>query len=336
MKYLWAVPVVVLIGAGVLTLILADSDDKDQPESLVNVSSPTSQVQDHSDSPFAVREGDGDASENSDELASSRQDAVPANEIPVQANPDVNVDVTALQPPLSEEELGLLVQHLKDNPALLQQLMDEFRQETNPERKQWLAGVLGEVGDEQVTLLASELIFSGDAASRSLGMSLLQDIQPGNAQARDIVSSMLATEIEPDVLVDALTALARPGDVDAQSRANLSDQVAWLTTHQDDTVRGISLDILSRWSDDARYTDVLLAGMDDASERVRTAAAYALVSHEDQSAAVVDRLFATVASADETTGVKRAAIRALNSMALTSAQQAELEVLEGRLNTVRR
>ena len=214
--------------------------------------------------------------------------------------------------------------------------MDEFRQETDPARKQWLASVLGEVGDEQVTLLASELIFSGDVASRSLGMSLLQDIQPGNAQARDIVSSMLATEVEPDVLVDALTALARPGDVDNQSRAYLSDQVAWLTTHQDDTVRGISLDILSRWSDDARYTDVLLAGMDDTSERVRTAAAYALVRHEDQSPAVVARLFATLAAADETTRVKRAAVLALKSMPLTPAQQAELQILEKQLNTVQR
>lgn len=333
MKYFLSVLIVVVIGAGVLTLLVTDSEMQDQPAVSVDMSSAQLPSEAESNSPFALSEGKFIEGENEGESTLS-EDASSANDAALQA--DSQVDVSALQPPLSEQELGLLVQQLKDYPALLQQLMDEFRQETDPDRKLWLADVLGEVGDEQVTLLASELIFSGDVASRSLGMSLLQDIQPGNEQARDIVSGMLATEIEPDVLVDALTALAKPGDVDTQSRANLSDQVAWLTTHQDDTVRGISLDILSRWSNDSQYTDVLLAGMDDASERVRTAAAYALVKHEDQSPVVVERLFATLTTAGETAGVKRAAILALRSMPLTSAQQVELQVLERQLNRVRR
>ena len=334
MKYLWTVLIALSIGAGLLILMLAGTEDGERPVVSSDVSSPQIATQTDADSPFAI--SGGSTAEGGAELALSSQDPVPGSEALAQTDADISVNVTALQPPFSEDALGELVQQLKDNPALLQQLMDEFRQEIDPARKRWLADVLGEVGDEQVTLLASELIFSGDADSRSLGLNLLQDIQPGNAQARDIVSSMLATEVEPAVLVDTLTALARPGDVDDQSRANLADQVAWLTTHQDDTVRGISLDILSRWSNDARYTDVLLTGMDDPSERVRSAAAYALVNHEDKSPAVVERLFTTVATEDETSGVKRAAILALNSMPLTPDQQAELQILEKRLNTVRR
>lgn len=334
MKLAWLTLIVLLIGAGVLKLTLTDSESRNQPASAVTMPSPETAAAAEADSPFALSEVDVSESENQRVGASPRQAAQLSDEQPLQA--DWRVDVTAMRPPLSEQELGQLVRQLKNNPEFLQQLMDEFRQEIDAERKRWLASVLGEVGDEQVTLLASELIFSGDAASRSLGMNLLQDIQPGNAEAREIVSGMLTTEIEPVVLVDALTALAKPGDVDAQSRAHLSDQVAWLTTHQDDTVRGISLDILSRWSNDARYTDVLLAGMDDTSEQVRTAAAYALVSHEDQSPVVIDRLFATLAVTEETTRVKRATILALKSMPLTPTQQVELQAIERQLNTVRR
>lgn len=237
---------------------------------------------------------------------------------------------------LSEHELGVLVEQLEGNPALLAQLMDEFRQELDPERKVRLAMVLGEVGGEQVTLLASELIFSGDSDARVLGMDLLQDIQPGNTQARNIASDMLATEVEPKTLVDAMTALSIPGEVDPASRLFLSDQLALLATHEDESVRSISLDILSRWSDDGRYTGVLLSGLDDASEYVRASAAYALAEHEDQSLAVVSRLFATVRASTETTQVKRAAILALRSMPLTPDQRNELTLLERRLNTIAR
>lgn len=246
----------------------------------------------------------------------------------------ISDDIPSWDASLSEDELGLLVARLKNDPALLAQLMDEFRQELDPDRKKRLAMVLGEVGGEQVTLLASELIFSGDSDARSLGMDLLQDIQPGNAQARNIASNMLATEVDPDTLVDAMTALASPGEVDASSRAYLSDQLALLATHEDESVRSISLDILSRWSDDGRYTDVLVSGLNDSSEYVRASAAYALVSHEDQSPDVVDRLFSTLRASVETAHVKRAVILALRSMPLTAAQDSELVSLERRLNTV--
>jgi len=241
--------------------------------------------------------------------------------------------ITAWDSPLSDADLASLVARLKADPVLFLQLVDEFRQETDPARKKQLASVLGEVGGEQVTLLASELIFSGDSAARTLGMDLLQDVQPGNAQARDIVSGMLATEVDADVLVESLTALSLPGDVDSDSRAYLSDQIAWLTTHTDDGVRSISLDLLSRWSEDGRYTNTLLSGLDDDSEYVRTSAAYALAGHEDSSQAVIEGLLRSLRNASETTRVKRAAIQALRSMPLSPDQRLEVDALERVLNT---
>lgn len=303
--------------------------DQETFEDSPDLSSIDKDLSSSNDSPFAVQ---------------GREVTTPISNVAIEnadaANSDtseeagISGDIPSWDASLSEDELGLLVARLKNDPALLAQLMDEFRQELDPDRKKRLAMVLGEVGGEQVTLLASELIFSGDSDARSLGMDLLQDIQPGNAQARNIASNMLATEVDPDTLVDAMTALASPGEVDVSSRAYLSDQLALLATHEDESVRSISLDILSRWSDDGRYTDVLVSGLDDSSEYVRASAAYALVSHENQSLDVVDRLFSTLRASLETTHVKRAVILALRSMPLTAAQNSELVMLERKLDTV--
>ena len=109
MKYLWAVLIVLLTGAAVLKVMLADPENRDQPVASDDMSSPSVPSDADSDSPFAISEGNGDASENGDAPAFSSADAVPGNELPVQAEPPGNVDVTALQPPLSEDELGRLV-----------------------------------------------------------------------------------------------------------------------------------------------------------------------------------------------------------------------------------
>lgn len=247
------------------------------------------------------------------------------------------VDVTALGlQSLTEAEMQSLVNRLGADPQLLGALIDEMRQEADPERRKLLAQILGEVGGDSVILLASEFIFSGDTSSRELGLDLLQMVQPGNPQAREIVAGMLATEVEPQMLVNTLTTLAVPGDVDAQSRAYLSDQVAWLTEHQDPSVRSVSLDILSRWTANPQYTPVLLDGLDDESEHVRTSAAYALVSHEDKSPQVIDRLFSVIDDTSESKQVRRAAILALRNMPLSEEQQLIVNSTERDLNTVTR
>lgn len=283
-----------------------------------------------SDSPFAVGQSDSRAATAAEQLE------LALNTPP---RPPSLTQLPSSQPlvwdsSLNDEQLRSLANDLQANEASLQQFIDDFRQETDPALKKLRANVLGDVGGEQATLVASELIFSGDSASRTLGMGLLQQIQPGNAAARDIVSGMLATEVDPPVLVEALNALASPGQVDTQSRAYLSDQVAWLTTHQDDRVRSISLDILSRWSNDGQHTDALLAGLDDASEYVRAAAAYALVSHEEKTPVVIERLLRTLNNEQEPKAVKNAAILALRAMPLSTAQAAEIDQLERQLNIV--
>ena len=284
-------------------------------------------------SPFAVRV---DENESAHSQGSSQNNEInDTSDSAGIADAGIPQPLQSLDQQLDEANFMRWVEQLRLDPALLNSLIDQFRQETDPFRKQQIADLLGTIGGEQITQLASELVSSGDAESRTLGMSLLQDVQPGNAQARDMVSAMLSTEQETPMLIDALTALASPGEVDDSSRQHLADQVALLTSHQDDGVRSISLDVLSRWSQDSQYTDILMAGLDDESQYVRASAAYALVGREnDSSSTLIDRLFSVASDPDEVKRVKRAALQALRSMSLTEAQREQASSLEQQLNTV--
>ena len=285
-----------------------------------------------SESPFAVAAENVTSEPQSVVPLAHDESADPATGVEL---PFVDVSQIA-QGPMSDTDFEAMVARLQADPALLQQLIDEFRQEQDPERLALLARLLGETGGEAVTQIASELIFSGNEASRELGLQLLRQVQPGNAQARDIASGLLATEVEPGVLVSTLTALASPGTVDADSRALLSDQVALLASHTDAGVRGISLDILSRWSTDGRDTPVLINGLQDPEPRVRESAAYALVGHEDSSDAVVESLFSVARDPDEPKPTRSAAFMALSSLSLSDAQSQELQIVKRELSIVRR
>ena len=246
-------------------------------------------------------------------------------------------DVTSLaRSAMSDADFLELAQAMRSDPNLLLQLIDEFRQETDPQRRAAISRLLGEVGGDSVTLAASELIYSGDAESRSLGLELLQQIQPGNAEARNIVSTLLATEVEPDVLVDTLTTLSKPGTVDDNSRQILSDQVAFLADHEDASVRSISLNILSRWSKDGQYTEVIRNGLTDQASVVRESAAYALVGHDNVSQTLIDSLLSVAVDSTEDKRARGGAILALKGMPIDDAVRAQVVAAELEVNRIRR
>lgn len=247
------------------------------------------------------------------------------------------IDVSQIgRSPINDADFDALVAHLRADPDLLRRLIDEFRQEQDAGRSQQLMKLLGYAGGAEVTLLAGELIYSGNAQSRQLGLQMLQRAQPGSADVQQIAGELLATEVAPEVLVDTLAMLARPGAVASEQRSLVADQVAVMASHPDAGVRGVSLDILSRLSTDGRDTGVLLAGLTDSDPRVRESAAYALVGHEERSTAVTNPLWQLARDTQESRSVRSAAIMALNSLALPDDQSRELKAIERELNTVKR
>lgn len=244
------------------------------------------------------------------------------------------VDLASLgREPLSDDDFERLAARLARDPALLQALVDEARSETDPVRLERLLRLLGDVDDPAVAALAAELVYSGDATSRELGLDLLKRVRPGDADAQAVVSGLLSTETEGRVLVPALTALARPGNTPPSGRAALAGQVALLTEHADPAVRRTSVDILSRWSDDGTWTPQLVSALSDTDAGVRRAAAFAFVGYPDESEPVRRGLFdvADDASADE--GTRRGALLALTRMALGDDERARADTIERRLDT---
>ncbi len=262
--------------------------------------------------------------------------ARPADEEPVaqlqEQLPPVDVREIAQQP-LTDDEFESLVERLRSDPALLAALIDESRSQVDPERLTWLLRLLGDVDDPAVVALATEFVYSGDPAQRRLGLDLMKRVRPGDPDVLASVSDLLSTEVDGQVLVPALTALARPGDVDDSTRASLVSQVAILADHADPSVRRGSLTILSRWSNDSSYTPQLLAGLDDVDESVRKAAAFAFVGHEDASAHVRYRLMTTADDNLRSEATRRGAILALKRMPLEPDERARVMAIERALDS---
>ena len=247
---------------------------------------------------------------------------------------DDPVDLLALgREPIGDDEFERLAARLARDPALLQGLVDEIRSETDPERLERLLFLLGEVDDPAVAALAAELVYSGDPALSALGLDLLKRVRPGDPDAQAVVSGLLATETEARLLVPTLTALARPGATPAAERAALAGQVALLTDHPDPAVRRSSLDILSRWSDDATHTSRLVAGLGDEDPSVRRAAAFAFVGFPDQGEEVRRELFAVADDRGNDEGTRRGALLALKRMELGEGERDRVASIQRRLDT---
>jgi len=247
------------------------------------------------------------------------------------------IDIPAIaREGLSDDEFEALVERLRADPELLAALIDEARSETDPERLEWLLRVLGDVDDPAVVALATEYVYSGDPALQKLGLDLMKRVRPGDPDVLASVSGLLSSEVDGQVLVPALTALARPGDVDDGTRASLVGQVAILVDHTDASVRRTSLTILSRWSNDGTYTPQLLSGLDDTDQTVRRAAAYALVGHEDASPQVQARLTRLASDGNGDQRARRGAILALKRMELSAEDREQVLAIERRMNTRKR
>lgn len=231
-----------------------------------------------------------------------------------------SVDVTSLGwTALDDDTFEALAARLAEDSALMAALVDEFRSERDPERLARLAVLLGEAGGPEATALAAELAYSADDELRVVGLDLLRRVQPGNAEARDIVSGMLANGTDRDTLVPVLQTLTRPGVVPVDERTRLAGQVALLSTHEDPGVRRLGLGVLSRWSEGSENVELMRGGLADPYPGVREAAAHALVGRPDPDGSIAGELFAVADDTAEEERVRRAALLALKNLPLGTA-----------------
>lgn len=222
---------------------------------------------------------------------------------------------------LRDDEFEAVAALLAADPSFAELLVEEARAETDPERLDVLARMIGEADDDVVVEFAAEFVYSGDRQSRILGLGLLKRVEGGNPEALAIVSGVLVNDTEPDYLVPALTALARPAVTERESHAGLVEQVAFLANHTDASVRRTSIDILGRWTDDTTYTALLVSGLADEDQWVRRASAFALIDHGDNDPVAVEGLLQVAMDEVNERSTRRGALRALEGLGLSPEQQ---------------
>ncbi len=227
--------------------------------------------------------------------------------------------------PLNDDEFQSMSNRLRNDPALLQEVMDELRTETDETRAKRLKLLLADVANPELVPLAQEMLYSGSQQSELLALDLLRRIQDENPQARSIALDVLSSSSDDAVLVSAMNVFATPVPTDANEVQLIVNQMNALVDHDSPSVRRAGVSILARWGDSDSIAPVLVRGMSDVDADVRKSSAYALSKSGANSEDAKLALLSMAESADESVSGRLAAAQALTKMQLDLQSSERLE-----------
>ena len=237
---------------------------------------------------------------------------------------------------VSDEEFLALVVRLRNDPLLLNDLLNELRAETDPERIKRLTAILGETATADVLPVAEELVYSADESTRKTGLALLNRIARNNPEAYDIANSILGSEADPQVLVSTINVMATPSNASAETKATAIAQIIPLAEHESAAVRRHSVSVLPRLTNDESLAPILYNALSDVDTNVREAAAYAFASYPFQPPEAVERLLELAENPDEAKGVRRAAMLALQNLAPSDEVSARVSAARNQMRNATR
>ncbi len=249
------------------------------------------------------------------------------------------LDITSVGlAPLSDEEYSKVQAQLKQSEALLDQLLEEFRYNTNPQRARQLAALLSQHNLTKVVDVAAELAYSGDPVSQKMGLDLLSRLQPDNSRARDIAIELLSTEDNPSLLVSTMNVLATPArSATPDQRSALLDNTTLLATHNNEQVRSHSVALIGRWNqNDGVMT--LENALSDNSPQVRARAVSALFGLDNPNTNIINSLLLIAENSSEEKTTRQSALQTLRDMPLADADRqryrlAQVSVRTRKLNS---
>lgn len=236
---------------------------------------------------------------------------------------------------ISEEDYLELVDRLRKDPALLADVLNELRAETDPDRIKRLTIMLGATGSADVLPVAEELVYSSNSLSRETGLDLLSRVAPQNPEAYDIANSILGSEADADILVSTMNVLARPKNAAPETKATAISQIMPLANHESAAVRRQSVSLLVRLTNDETLSPVLQSALSDPDASVRKAAAYAYASYPYQTAEAVQRLMDIVEDSSEESGVRKGAILAVSKMSPDAQTTERIEAAKKQMRKSR-
>lgn len=219
---------------------------------------------------------------------------------------------------------------LRQDPAKLSAVLQEFAAEIDATRLSQLRLLLGQLDDPSLVNVAESMLFSGNAESSYEALKLLRDIGSKVPAAQEVGVNVLSSTQDPQLLVGATNILNSSGSADADTRERVVTSLSSLVQHPDATVRRASYSTLARWSKDPSNTPILLQGLNDSDPNVRKSTAYGLVGYRHADASVINALLNTAENTSETRRARSGAMLALKGMSLDNSQAARLEAVQAQ------
>jgi len=232
---------------------------------------------------------------------------------------------------LNDANLNEYANTLRNDPAKLSAVLDEFSAEADSERLARLRLVLGQLDDASMVSVAESMVFSGNPDSSQEALRLLRDIGPDVPAAQDVGVNLLTSTQDPKILVSATNILTSSASADAQTTQRVVSSLTSLVQHPDATVRRASYSTLARWSNDPADTPTLLQGLEDTDPAVRRSTAYGFVGYANADDSVISALLNTAEDQLENLRVRKGAIRALKGMPLDDSQAARMQAAQSQL-----
>jgi len=224
----------------------------------------------------------------------------------------------------SDEQFLAMQQELRENPALLDALLNEIRYESDPARLKRLTHLLGKLDPDRLTAAARDMLYSGNPDAQLAALDLLRQTQGNNSEARDMLVDMISVEQDARVLNVALNALATPGSSSTDQRAGIVTNVSSLVSHSDANVRARSYGLLAAWADTDNSTSVIVGGLSDPDPRVRGKVAHSLLGYRFPNDNVRQELIRVAENSDEVRSTRQAALHALGRMSLSDDDRSRL------------
>lgn len=219
---------------------------------------------------------------------------------------------------------------LRNDPAKLSAVLDDFAAEADPERLSRLRLLLGQLDDPSMVSVAESMLFSGNPDSSNEALKLLRDIGPRVPAAQEVGVNVLTSTQDPQLLVGATNILTSSASADAETTQRVVSSLTSLVQHPDAGVRRASFSTLARWSKDPADASILVQGLDDTDPKVRRSTAYGFVGYPHADASVISALLNTAENPAEARSARSGAILALKGMPLDESQKARLQAAQSQ------
>ena len=247
---------------------------------------------------------------------------------------DANVDVFTLGETLwkSDEEFLQLKARLSADPALLAALFEQYPLVEGDDRRARLARLLAEFSPGDLSAYTGAMMYSGDADDQMAAIQLLKEMQVHNPQATELLTDMLGSPADGNVLRVAIAALPGPELVSDGQRQDVLTQLSPLVQHSDPKIRSQSVSVLSRWAVDDRFNASIAQGLSDTDTQVRSRTAYALVDYPHADENIKSSLLSLLENQQENRRARRGALLALSKMSLSAQEAQRVEAVRQVIN----